>query len=131
MNKITGFYNQNVNFSGVKKEEKVLSNEEKFEKLYDTCKGILISNLEKDNFEPIPFEISGTPYIAVFKVQNSKDEKRFTLGVRHKDRDRLVSYNMFKGSKQDMIEYLKNNDTEIKEAIQELKKDQEEYYSSL
>lgn len=63
--------------------------------------------------------------------EDPKTKRRLILGVRHKNRDRLVSNQLLTGTKEDILKYLSdlNNKAEIKALLCDLSNKSDEYYS--
>ena len=96
---------------------------------------------EYNNFSPheIAFYIPGTSNIAKIIIKQDEEEyktqRRVVVGVHHQNSDVLMSNYVFKGTKKEVIEYLKSLSNErfeeILENIKELSRKSDDYHSSL
>lgn len=94
---------------------------------------------ENGKFQPFSFSyvIPGTTNKVKMTVeydgQDPKTQRRLSVGVHHKDRDRLTSEYILKGTKKEIMSYLqddKNYDF-LRKTINELCDQTEAYYNSL
>ena len=96
---------------------------------------------EYNKFSPhkIAFYIPGTSNIAEITVKQDEEEyktqRRVYIGVHHKNSDMLLSNSVFKGTKKEVLEYLKTLSeerlTETVENIKQLSRESDEEHDSL
>ena len=83
----------------------------------------------------LSFEVPDTNNVGVYSIEydhkNPKVQRYLTLGVHHKNSDRLVSNIVLKGTKQDILDYIKNSENQTKtiEMSRELSDKVDEFYS--
>ena len=90
-------------------------------------------------FSPVSFSfnINETSNVGRFcteySAKNPEIERYLSLGVRHKNSDRLTSVYLTKGTKEEIISYLKdeNNRPEIEKILAELSKKTDDYFNTL
>ena len=82
---------------------------------------------EYNKFSPhkMAFLIPGTSNIAEITIkhdeQDYKTQRRIYIGVHHKNSDMVVQNSVFKGTKQEVIEYLKTlSDERLEETVQNI-----------
>ena len=134
-----------ISFNGVKKQEGVnLSRNEVMKNLVGDANDIFVEEIkqyvpENGKFRPVTFEcnIPGTQNIFFYKVEydskNHQTGRRFSVNVRHQNSDRLLSTYITKGTKAEIMEFLKdkNNHEKIIETMQKLSDSTDDYYNSL
>ncbi len=64
---------------------------------------------------------------------NPKDTRRLSIGVKRQNRDSMRTSYIFKGTKKELIEYLKNSDNQEKiiKTINQLSDSTDSYYASM
>lgn len=144
--KINSNYNKyNRSFLGIKKDKQSMPNkDEKIHLLIEKGKNILHQRAEREVPENgkfirvfVAFDIPETQNEALMIVEpdaiDPKINRRFSIGVHRQNSDRLTSNYIFKGSKKEILDYLKNNDnqSELFKIILDLSKSVDDYYSSL
>ncbi|MCD7740426.1 MAG: hypothetical protein LUH11_03660 [Candidatus Gastranaerophilales bacterium] len=135
-----------TSFSGINKDKRtlMLSKEEQMPILIEKGAGVLNEKAQlqvpengKFNRIFVAFNIPETPNEAVFTIEhdelNPKNSRRLSIGVHHNNMDRLFSNYVLKGTKQEILDYLKNKDNykDILEIVNNLSEKTDEYYSSL
>lgn len=134
------------NFTGmtVKKENKTVSMENALTKMIPQGNEVLIKKAEKE----VPENGRFAPVVVTYKLPDSNnkvrvkiehDEKeyqtqrRLSVGVHHENSDRLSSEYLKKGTKQEIITYLSEENTtkEMADAMIKLSKKTDDYYNSL
>ena len=139
------YNNYSASFSGVRKEMgKMPDKDTVLKKIVTTSNGMLASAAEKQlpengKFKPITIEykIPDTMNMAKIGIEYDENEpksmRRLTVGVHHQNADRLISNYVFKGDKNQVIEYLNNADNapDFVNTIKELSEKTDNYYSNL
>lgn len=145
MNINNNYNNYNSSFSGIDKDKiPMLSNDEKTNLLIEKSRDILYQRAEREVPENgkfirvfVAFDIPETQNEALMIVEpdaiDPKINRRFSIGVHRQNSDRLTSNYIFKGSKKEILDYLKNNDnqSELYKIVTDLSKSVDDYYSSL
>ena len=138
---------KNVNINSNNTAGKVKSeNEEMLDFAVKMCSEKLLESSERrvpeyNKFAPhsIAFYIPGTSNIAEITVkqdeENYKTQRRVLVGVHHKNSDVLISNYLFKGTKKEVLEYIKTLSgerlNELTKVIKELSEESDKYHSSL
>ena len=84
----------------------------------------------------IIFNIPNTQNLAHYNIEYDELEpakiRRFSIGATRKGSDRLTSKHLTKGSKQEIIDFLKNeeNNSRIQEALKQVSQETDDYFSS-
>ena len=142
--KNNGIYNNS--FLGVNKSNDKMTltpNEENFKKVVVPKVHEFFSDMvekqvpENGLFRKITlsFEVPDTNNIGVYSIEydhkNPKVQRYLTLGVHHKNSDRLVSNIILKGTKQEILDYIKSHENQTKtiEMSKELSDKVDEFYS--
>ena len=85
----------------------------------------------------IIFNIPNTQNLAHYNIEYDELEptntRRFSIGATRKGSDRLTSAYLIKGTKQEIIDFLKNEDnyTKFQETLKQVSKETDDYFSSL
>lgn len=144
-NNYNNYNNCSASFSGVRKETgKMPDKETVLNKIVTTSNGMLASAAEKQvpengKFKPITIEykIPDTVNMAKITIECDENEpkatRRLSVGVHHQNADRLISNYVFKGDKNQVIEYLNNADNapDFVNTIKELSEKTDDYYNNL
>ena len=144
MQKINGT-NYTPQYSGINKGNlEMLSKDEKMQILIPKCSEVLTQRAEKEVPENgkfrkifVAFDIPDTKNEALITIEadakDYKNQRRVSIGVHHQNSDRVVSNYMFKGTKQEIIDYLKDskNFPEFTQTVNELSTAIDDYYASL
>ncbi len=122
----------------------MLSKEEKMDILVPKCSDLLTKRAEREVPENgkfrrifVAFEIPETQNETLFSIEpdakDFKDIRRMSIAVHRKNSDRIISNYMFKGTKEEVLNYLKDekNYAEFKQTVNSLSNSVDEYYSSL
>lgn len=122
----------------------MLSKEEKMDILVPKCSDLLTKRVEREVPENgkfrrifVAFEIPETQNETLFSIEpdakDFKDIRRMSIAVHRKNSDRIISNYMFKGTKEEVLNYLKDekNYAEFKQTVNSLSNSVDEYYSSL
>ena len=144
MNEINNNYNSQT-FGTNRTEKKMeLTKEEKTKQLVEYSIDLLLDMAEREvpengSFKKVRviFELPHTNNEGMIIIEpDEKDIKTgryITTAAKHQHADRLISNYMFKGTKNDVMEYLKvpENRAKVIESINTLSDKTDEYYSSL
>lgn len=144
MQRINGT-NYTQQYSGINKGNlEMLSKDEKMQILIPKCSDVLVQRAEKEVPENgkfrkifVAFDIPETTNEALITIEadakDYKNQRRVSIGVHHQNSDRVISNYMFKGTKQEIIEYLKDNNNfpEFTQIVNELSTAVDDYYASL
>ena len=117
-----------------------LNNDEKLDKLIEGVQKYIAENGERQIPENgkfsarvgLFFDIPGTENEAVLSVSHDevdpKTQRRFSVGVRRKNSDKVTSEFLAKGTKKEILEYVKNKENYpvIKKTVLELSKHADE-----
>jgi len=98
-----------------------------------------VPEYNKFSSHSIAFLIPGTSNVAEIIIKQDekeyKNQRRVLLGVHHKNSDAIVSNYVFKGTKKEVLEYLKSLSSEkfeeTIELIKNLSKESDDYHSRL
>lgn len=146
MDKINSKFNSyNPSFSKTDKDKSVMLNkDEKMKILVPTTKEVLTDIAEKEVPENgqfrkvfVSFDIPNSTNEAKLIIEQDetepKTQRRLSVGVHHQNSDRLISNYLLKGTKKEIIDFLKddNNNQEIIDAVNILSSKTDDYYSSL
>ena len=138
-------HNINNNFRSLTKDSKpVLSYDEKMNILVPKTKEVLVETAEKQVPENglfrkvfVSFAVPDTDNKALLGIEydetEPKTQRRLFVGVHHNNSDRLTRNYLLKGTKTEILEYLKDdsNQQNIIDSVNTLSKKTDEYYSSL
>lgn len=139
-------YNQyNTSFSGIKKDKNsMLTKDEKIKFLLKKGIGILHERAEREVPENgkftkifVAFDIPETQNEAIVSIEhdaiNTKDLRRVSLGVHRLHSPRLESNYIFKGTKSEVLEFVKNQENidKLYSSVNNLSSSVDNYYSSL
>ena len=145
MNNINNNHQYQSKYQGLSKGKiAMLSKEEKMQILIPKGTDFLMQRIEKEVPEngkfkklSVSFDIPDTQNKAQFIVEadgkDFKDQRRVSIGVHHKNSDRVISNYMFKGTKQEVLAYLNNpeNFEDFTKTVNELSTAVDDYYASL
>lgn len=141
----SNFNNYKTSFSGVeKKENKMFDKNEAMNVLMTSCKDGLYNAAEKRVPENgifgkvslafiIPQSDNKGLFYITHSAENPKDQRVLSVGVHHKNSDRMTSNILLKGTKEEILTYLKSeeNTQTLIDTINHLSDKTDEYYSSL
>lgn len=145
MNINNNFNNYNTSFNGIeKKEQKMFDMNEAMTVLMNACKDGLCNAAERKVPEngifgkvSVAFTIpksdnKGLLYIT-HNGENPKTQRVLSVGVHHKNSDRMISNILAEGTKEEILSYLKSgeNTQELIDIVNHLSDKTNEYYSSL
>ena len=143
MNVNNNIQNYSINFGKTDRQMEP-SKDEKLTFVLEKCKEILFDASQRRMPEngkfskfSIGFKVPETDnqgvLIVDFDANNPKDSRILSLGVHHKNSDRLISNILKTGTKQEILEYLNCNDNlaELIKTTNHLSDKTDEYYSSL
>ncbi len=137
--------NYNIPFFG-KKEDKpiMLDKTAKLNILVPKTKEVLCDIAEREVPENgqfrkvyVTFDVPETNNQAVLSIEHDavepKNQRRLSIGVHNKNSDRIISNFLKKGSKSEILEYLKDNGNmeQIIEAVNKLSNKTDDYNSTL
>lgn len=139
------FNNYKTSFNGVeKKETKMFDKNRAMNVLVTTCKEELHKSAERKVPEngifgkvSIAFGIPKSDNKGLFYIthsaENPKDQRVLSVGVHHKNSDRMTSNILLTGTKKEILEYLKSeeNTQALIDTVNHLSDKTDEYYSSL
>lgn len=145
MTDINTNYQYQSKYQGLSKGKiAMLSKEEKMQILIPKGSDLLMQRMEREvpengKFQKISvsFDIPDTQNKAQFLIEadakDYKDQRILSIGVHHQNSDRVISNYMFKGTKQEIIDYLKDNSNfpEFTQTVNELSDSVDDYYASL
>ncbi|MBQ4077830.1 hypothetical protein IJD15_01445 [bacterium] len=144
--KINNNYNKfNTQFSQAGKDSPImLTYEQKMNILVPKTKEVLAETAEKQVPENglfrkvfVSFSVPDTDNKALLGIEydeaEPKTQRRLFVGVHHNNSDRLTQNYLLKGTKAEILEYLKDNSNQqsIIDSVNNLSKKTDEYYSSL
>ncbi len=135
----------NTTFSGVQKEaQNIMTKDEIMNILVPKAYNILGQRAEREVPENgkfrrifVAFDVPDTQNEALISIENDANEpndmRRLIIGVHRLNSDRITSNYIFKGTKKEILEYLKNPEikSEFTKTVYSLSKSVDEYYSSL
>jgi len=137
-------YNIKSSFGMAKENNKKLTNEEKMNILIPKCMEVLDNIAEREVPENgkfirvyVNFDIPGTPNEGILAIthddKNPKDMRVLSLGVHHKNSDRMISNFLKTGTKKEISDLLKDRDnfSRLIEMTNHLSDRTDDYYSSL
>lgn len=137
------FNKTNINFSGINKDkpQKMLSREERMNLLMSQVRTILLEDAERQvpengQFRRVNtlFDIPETSNEGILSIEHDelepKTQRRLKMSVRHENSDRLVSNYILKGTKKEILDYLKddNNLAKLIEIANELSDKTDVFY---
>lgn len=145
---ITNNYNQYsaASFSGVKKENpNKMNKDEKMKLLIDKGFKLLHDKAEREVPENGPFaskvfmafDVPDSQNEALMVIEHDKidpkTQRRLSVKLHRPNSDRYESHYMFKGTKQEILDYLNKaeNQPDFINSVNELSKSVDDYYSSL
>lgn len=145
MNINNNFNNYDTSFNGIeKKEQKVFNMNEAMTVLMNACKDMLGNAAERKVPEngifgkvSVAFGIPKSNNSGLFYITHSgedpKTQRVLSVGVHHKNSDRMISNILAKGTKEEILAYLKSeeNTQEIIDIVTNLSAKIDDYYSSL
>lgn len=145
MTDINTNYQYQSKYQGLSKGKiAMLSKDEKMQILVPKGSDLLMQRVEREVPEngkfkkiSVSFDIPDTQNKAQFFIEadakDYKDKRILSIGVHHQNSDRVVSNYMFKGTKQEIIDYLKDskNFPEFTQTVNELSTAVDDYYASL
>lgn len=137
--------NFNTNFSKANKDKpKVLTYEQKMNILVPKTKEVLAETSEMQVPENglfrkvfVSFAVPDTNNEAIFGIEYDENEpktqRRLFVGVHHENRDALIKNYILKGTKAQILEYLKDNSNQqdLINTVNTLSARADEYYASL
>lgn len=137
--------NFNTNFSKANKDKpKVLTYEQKMNILVPKTKEVLADTVQKQVPENglfrkvfVTFSVPDTNNKAVLGLEYDENEpktqRRLFVGVHHENRDAMVKNYILKGTKSEILEYLKDgsNQQKLIDTVNTLSAKTDEYYASL
>jgi len=139
-------YNNRVSsFGGKRKDITAMTGKENILKERASKCNKMLANLsersvpENNKFQPVSVDYNLPDSQNMAKVtvecdyENPANQRRVSVGVHHKDRDRLISNYLFKGTKQEVINFLKDekNQQQFVDSIKTLSAKTDEYYDKL
>jgi len=144
-NNFNKYDNKIPSFTGERKDIQSMPDEETVLKERTAQNNEMLANLsersvpENNKFSPITVEYNLPNSRNMARVTVEYDEqmpatqRRITVGVHHKDRDRLISNYLYKGTKQEVINFLKNEKNTLRfiESIKALSAATDKYYENL
>ncbi len=120
------------------------NNEQVFKKIVNTSNEMLANLAErlvpengKFNSVAIDYKLPKSNNMAKVMIEcdleDPKTQRRISVGVHHKDRDRLISNYICKGTKKEVLDYLKaeENKQTFFDTINELSAKTNEYYDNI
>ncbi len=139
------FGNYAASFCGVRKGSDTMPDKDTvLKKIVTTSNGLLAEAAcrqvpENNKFVPvsIDYKLPSSQNRAKVTVEydniTPENQRRISVGVYHQNRDRVISNYLYKGTKNEVIEYLKDekNQQAFIDAIKTLSDKTDEYYSSL
>ena len=139
------FNNYKTSFNGVEpKETKMFDKNKAMNVLMTTCKEELFKSSERKVPEngifgkvSIAFVIPKSNNKGLFYIthsaENPKEQRVLSVGVHHKNSDRMTSNILLQGTKEEILAYLKSeqNTQTIIDTVNHLSDKTDEYYSSL
>ena len=139
------FNNYKTSFGKVeKKEAKMFDKNEAMNVLIESCKEGLCNAAELKVPEngifgkvSVAFVIPETNNKGLFYIthssENPKDQRILSVGVHHKNSDRMISNILLKGTKEEILAYLKSEENTqlLMDVVEHLSNKTDEYYSSL
>ena len=143
---INNYFNKfNTNFSKTDKgSAKMYTYDEKMNILVQKTKEVLADNAEKQVPENglfrkvfVSFDVPDSDNTAMIGVEYDEDEpktqRRLFVGVHHTNSDRLTRNYLLKGTKEEILAFLKDtsNQEDIIKTVNHLSQKTNEYYSSL
>lgn len=145
MDKINYKYNNyNIPFSGIQKDSSMPDKNEKLNIIVKKSMEVFADHADKTVPENgkflrsnVFFEIPETQNEGLLFIEydgeNPKTQRRLSVGVHNKNSDRLISNYLFKGTKQEILEYLQNdkNKDEIIQSVNNLSDKTDKFHSSL
>lgn len=137
--------NFNTNFSKANKDKpKVLTYEQKMNILVPKTKEVLAESAQMQVPENglfrkvfVTFSVPDTNNKAVLGIEYDENEpktqRRLFVGVHHENRDAMVKNYILKGTKSEILEYLKDNSNQqnLIDTVNMLSTKADEYYASL
>lgn len=136
--------NFNTNFSANKDKPKVLTYEQKMNILVPKTKEVLAETSEMQVPENglfrkvfVSFSVPDTHNKAILGIEYDENEpktqRRLFVGVHHENRDAMVKNYILKGTKAEILEYLKDtsNQQDLINTVNMLSDKADEYYASL
>ncbi len=135
----------NTSFSGLlKKDLNKMTKDEKMDILVEKASNLLVQRAEREvpdngKFSRIfvAFDIPDTQNEALISFEHDeiepKDMRRLSIGVHRANSDRITSKYIVKGTKKELIEYLKKTEfkKEFTDTVNSLSHSVDNYYSSL
>lgn len=145
MNKINNNQNYINSFHGSNKDKPVMLNkDERMKILIPECKKVLSDIAQREVPENgkfmrvyVDFEIPETMNKGIFTIEHDEKDpnklRTLSLGVHHQNRDKLFSNYLLTGTKQEILDYLKDsaNQDKLIETVNHLSEKTDDYYSSL
>lgn len=139
------YNNYKTSFSGVeKKETKMFDKNRAMNVLMTSCKEGLYNEAERNVPENgifgkvsvafiIPKSNNEGLFYVTHSAENPKDQRVLSVGVHHKNSDRMTSNILLTGTKEEILEYLKSeeNTQALIDTVNHLSDKTDEYYSSL
>ena len=139
------FNNYKTSFNGItKKEQDMSEHNEDMTLLMNGCKEFLHKEAERKVPEngifgkvSVEFVIPDSSNEGLFYInhsaENPKDQRVLSVGVHHKNSDRMTSNILLKGTKEEILSYLKSeeNTQTLIDTVEHLSNKTDEYYSSL
>lgn len=134
----------NSSFSGIKKDKTSMTKDEKTMFLLEKGMGVLHDRAEREVPENgkftrlfIAFKVPETQNEAIVAIEhdalNPKDSRRVSVGVHRECSPRLESKYIFKGTKKEVLDFVKNEETidKLFSSVNDLSNSVDDYYSSL
>lgn len=145
MDKINNNFKFNTSFKSINKDKPTMQeNKLLTDALVSKTREFLADRTEKEIPENglfrkifVAFDVPETNNEALLLLEMDGEEprtqRRLSIGVHHKNADRLTSNYVLKGTKKEIIEYLKDfsNQQFIIDTVKDLSDKTDEYYSSL
>lgn len=146
MNKINNnSYNYNTSFKSINEDKsKMQEKESSMGNLVSKTREFLADRTEKEIPENglfrkifVAFDVPNTNNEAMLVLEMDGEEprtqRRLSVGVHHKNADRLTSNYLLKGTKEEIISYLNDssNQQDIINLVNDLSQKTDDYYSSL
>ena len=135
----------NTSFSGISdSKRKIMTKEEKMNILVTKASDLLAKRAEREVPENgkfrrifVAFDVPDTQNEALISIEQDetqpKDMRRLSVGVHRLGSDRVTSNYIVKGTKKEIIEYLKKSEfkEEFTDTVNSLSHSVDDYYSSL